>query len=131
MFLGCHNHILIVTRPIELKHVPLKSMNQVLGFLRPVCIMGLGEEGGVVFGRHCLISQGILVMEGGYCNDFKASCELHGRIPNAVSDTGRQGIFPRPPSQQLQRPFWVGGKSSSLLPVSNFFKPQTLTSAQL
>lgn len=90
-----------MSRPIELKRVPLKSMNQVLGFLRPVCIMGISEEGGVVFGRHCLISQGILVMMGGHCNDFKASCELHENIPNALCDTGRQGIFPRPPSQQL------------------------------
>lgn len=39
-------------------------MNQVLGFLRTVCVMGLGEEGGVVFGRHCVINQGILVMVG-------------------------------------------------------------------
>lgn len=42
-FLGYHNRILTVPWPIELKCVPLQSVNKVLGFLRTLCVYG--EQG--------------------------------------------------------------------------------------
>lgn len=45
IFLGYHNHILIVPGLVELKCVPLQSMNKVFGFWEHCVYNGVCEEG--------------------------------------------------------------------------------------
>lgn len=121
IFLGYHNRILSVSRPTELKCVPLQSMDKVLGFLRTLCVcVCWGWRGGSSI-------WGILpILPGNIGCGGRAAMTLRPVVSFIEASlvllvTGWQGFFPRPPTHHLQRQSWVDGNASILSPISSSF----------